>query len=255
MKAINAYDLHHKFWRVRNSNLFKGDEGDVILVLGDMAYALEHTRERDIVHHDIKPANILYEKNVGAVLIDFGLATQGDEPPHQGGTPWYVGPELLNVKNERGPAADVWALGIVMLYMLRFIPLPETGAQVPVWLIHRARDPSSRAHAQMKRWHAIIDAILEEELDENNDLHKIVKRMLKPVVEQRITPGEIREALEAMKQRKREALEAAEQQKQEASKAAEQQEREASEAAEQQEREARKPAKRQKRKARKPAKK
>ncbi|KAI1184995.1 kinase-like domain-containing protein [Nemania serpens] len=204
-----------------------------------MAQALKELEKHDITHHDIKPANILYDKKNKATLIDFGLATKGNEPLHYGGTPWYIGPEYLNLANEREPPEDVWALGIVMLYMLRFIPLPESGLQVASWSIRRAMRPATSEHARMRKWHGIIETVVRSRLDEGNYFHNIVRQMLNTTARRRIVPSQITEALEAEKQRKQ-----AEQQKVEALITAKEQEWEAYKAAKEQELEAWKAAKR-----------
>jgi len=94
-----------------------------------MARALQHLREKKVLHNDIKPSNILYGEETGAVLIDFGLGTLEGSLPSSGGTPCYVAPEYLN-KRRREAAAEVWALGIVMIYLLKLVPIPDSGREV-----------------------------------------------------------------------------------------------------------------------------
>ncbi|RYP41521.1 hypothetical protein DL768_010487 [Monosporascus sp. mg162] len=53
-----------------------------------MAQAFHDLRKQKILHNDIKPANILYSRERGAVLIDFGLASYDGEIARAGGTPW-----------------------------------------------------------------------------------------------------------------------------------------------------------------------
>ncbi|KAI0398703.1 kinase-like domain-containing protein [Xylaria palmicola] len=193
LKSINAYDLGHKFWR--QGFYFTGDKHDATCILKDMAQALDYLKQNNIVHHDIKPANILYDQKTGAVLIDFGLGTCGPSLPHYGGTPWYIGPEYLGTDCDRRSPEDVWALGIVMLYLLRLISLPEAGHQVKDWLIKHAREPSSNAHNSMKEWIGVIQRVAKEKLKEGDNFHDIVRRMLTLTPGTRILPSEITEAL------------------------------------------------------------
>lgn len=100
-----------------------------------MSSALDYLCTKDIVHNDIKPANILYDKRRGAVLIDFGLASfNGRACP--GGTPWYVPLEFMT-EGKRSFASDVFALGVTMLYLVKKTVLPEL--QGPAWVIANAR--------------------------------------------------------------------------------------------------------------------
>ncbi|KAI1154451.1 kinase-like domain-containing protein [Nemania diffusa] len=95
---IDSPDLGDQSWCSFIDHLFLGNEQDAVRVLTDMAKALEHLREHNIVNHDIKASNILYSRRNGAVLIDFGLAitnqTDDEAMTFNGGTAWYIEPNL-----------------------------------------------------------------------------------------------------------------------------------------------------------------
>ncbi len=80
--------------------------------------ALDYLHHRGIVHRDLKPENLRVETRHGAphvVLLDFGLAAQpGDAVA---GTPSYMAPEVVGGA-AAGPAADVYALGILLFQFL-----------------------------------------------------------------------------------------------------------------------------------------
>jgi len=85
------------------------------------------------VHHgDVKPGNVLLTDRA-ATLIDLGLA--GDiGAPALGGTPRYAAPEL-RAHGEAGPAADLWALGILLAELLdpRVRAADDPRAAIAAW--------------------------------------------------------------------------------------------------------------------------
>ena len=56
------------------SEEFHSSRDDAMRTLRDVSEALSHLHGRHLVYNDIKPANILYSPNRGAVLHDFGLS-------------------------------------------------------------------------------------------------------------------------------------------------------------------------------------
>lgn len=159
-------------------------------ILCDMASALAYLESQDVVHNDIKPANIAYSTQRGAVLLDFGLAAQSDEPVSSGGTPWYVPPEYLD-DDLRGAPGDLWALGLTMLYVLGKTMLPERC--VPGWLIRDVRRKRI-VRETMLAWVDQVDDI-RDGLDRDDLVESLVCNMLQ-TRERRIRAAEIVAALE-----------------------------------------------------------
>ncbi|HEY7982832.1 MAG TPA: serine/threonine-protein kinase, partial [Ktedonobacterales bacterium] len=95
----------------------------VVRHIRDVASALAYAHERHIVHRDVKPANVLLEKDETLVLADFGLAKLLQGSSLQSltgvttGTPAYMAPEQVT-GHEVGPAADRYSLATIAYEML-----------------------------------------------------------------------------------------------------------------------------------------
>lgn len=90
--------------------------------------AIGMAHQKGIVHRDIKPSNILVTAAGRVKVLDFGIAlalergSQGEMDIYRG-TPAYSAPEQITCPEKIGPAADVFALGI-LLYQLLTDTLP-----------------------------------------------------------------------------------------------------------------------------------
>ena len=97
-------------------------QAEVTDILYQAALALQAAHEADVVHRDVKPANIVVDANGYAKLTDFGIARALNEAPltQTGevlGTPHYLAPE--QAKGEpAGPLSDVYALAVVGYEMI-----------------------------------------------------------------------------------------------------------------------------------------
>lgn len=173
-----SYDLAHPQWCCRNGSqpdYFKGNCMDACVVAADMARALAYLTSQGVVHNDIAPKNILYRRGAGAIVIDFGESRSVDETQHMGGgRPWYVPPEWI--EGTRGLPADMWSLGVVMLFLLRRLRLPER-SEPEWWIAHiPAALPGSAQLAQKLEW-------LEK-------INKLRARLAKPILDQGGAQGE-----------------------------------------------------------------
>lgn len=107
--------------RIRSVGALPFDEA--ARTLAQMASALDYAHSQGVLHRDVKPANILLDASGNAFLTDFGIAriVADSALTSSGvimGTPAYMAPEQCHAAADVMPAADQYALGIILYEML-----------------------------------------------------------------------------------------------------------------------------------------
>jgi serine/threonine protein kinase/tetratricopeptide (TPR) repeat protein len=105
-----------------------------ITITREVAEGLEYAHRQNVLHRDVKPANILFHEQ-HAVLVDFGVAralSRAADDPHTDpgftvGTPEYMSPEACAGEDQLDARADEYSLACVTYEMLAGHP-PFTGA-------------------------------------------------------------------------------------------------------------------------------
>lgn len=90
----------------------------VLEIIARVADALAYAHSQKVVHRDIKPGNIIYNPNDGAIRItDFGIAKISDDSRTKTGSvmgsPLYMSPEQLKGQKVTG-ASDIYSLGVTL---------------------------------------------------------------------------------------------------------------------------------------------
>src|SRR5262249_27236316 len=108
-------------------------------VVRGVALALAHAHENGVVHRDVKPENVIVDREGRPHLMDFGLArdVSADRLTLPGailGTPSYMAPEqAAGEATLQGPPTDVYALGAVLYRALVGKP-PHVAARIEALL-------------------------------------------------------------------------------------------------------------------------
>jgi serine/threonine protein kinase len=115
----------------RLSQVGKLTEKEALDICEQIASALRAAQQRGLLHHDVKPGNILFNDDGVPKIVDFGLAraqTPSDESQEQQrpgpiwGTPYYVAPEKLRGQPE-DLRSDIYSLGSTLFHALAGRPL------------------------------------------------------------------------------------------------------------------------------------
>jgi len=117
--------------------------------LEDISSGLEYIHSQELFHLDIKSGNILVGENGRAKICDFGHSLRFAVEPvcSSIGTHAYVPPEFI-VSCMRGRPGDVWAAGLVMMFVLGIMPLPYPS----YWNISDIPRKSDIALRKMRGW-------------------------------------------------------------------------------------------------------
>lgn len=123
-------------------------EQEIWKIIHDVASGLDYLHSNNIIHQDIKPANILQDDMGNYVIIDFGISTLARDTLRKStlmgntsaGTLAYMGPERFMKDSAPIFASDIWSLGAMLYELLESkTPFPadfgggmqKAGAEVP----------------------------------------------------------------------------------------------------------------------------
>ncbi len=122
---------------------------EVLDIAAQVADGLDYAHRQKVIHRDVKPGNIIYDRDSGAAKItDFGIARLLDSKRTRTGTvlgtPSYMSPEQVAGKKINGQS-DQFSLGVT-LYQLLTGSLPFSGDSVATMMyqIANRKTPSLR---------------------------------------------------------------------------------------------------------------
>ena len=133
------------------SRLGKMSEQEMWKFIHDVAAGLAYLHEKEVVHQDIKPDNILIDDAGNYLITDFGVSTRARSTLRKsvvssaaGGTTAYMGPERFSRQPAPTKASDIWSFGAMCYELLEGeVPFGEIGggmqkggAEIPALQAH-----------------------------------------------------------------------------------------------------------------------
>lgn len=171
---------------------------DVISYLRQSAKALQHAHQRNMIHCDIKPDNLLLNQDGQIKILDMGIAKLNDpkkkgqvsepEPTsdsqakkdesHILGTVDYLAPEMASGEVEADPRVDIYSLGCTMFFLLTGqVPYPET-TLIERILAHQEKPPRDPRELRPDTPKELAYIILKMEEKKSEDRYQSMDEVL-----------------------------------------------------------------------------
>lgn len=136
-----------------------------LVIAAQICNGLGYLHEHGVIHHDMKPANVLFTRKGIVKLTDYSLCGTSyllalfDAGVHEQVTPMYVAPELL-LKQKATPQSDLYALGVTF-YVLFTGQVPfEVDSLPKLYQCHLRVAPNHPTMMNKACPHALGDIIM-----------------------------------------------------------------------------------------------
>jgi hypothetical protein len=139
----------------------RDDPARILAIIRALASALGYAHEQGIVHRDVKPENVLFDKQDRPLLADFGIALSDTHQPRvtrEGatiGSSGYMSPEQARSQPLDG-RSDIYSLG-VLCYELLTGEMPFRGPDTLSVALAHIENPVPRLPTMRRVWQPFID--------------------------------------------------------------------------------------------------
>jgi serine/threonine protein kinase len=102
------------------------EEKYVVVIVREVLVGLNYLHKSNVIHRDIKAANVLVTASGKVIICDFGvsalLATTNSKRNTFIGTPYWMAPEVAQPVPAYDTKADIWSMGIMIYEMIKGSP-------------------------------------------------------------------------------------------------------------------------------------
>jgi len=164
------------------------NETEIIAIVRSLVRALGYAHKHGVVHRDVKPENVLFDKLDRPLLADFGIALASSDfarVTREGstiGSSGYMSPEQARGLPIDG-RADLYSLGVVT-YELVSGDLPYHGPDTLSVALAHVEQPIPRLLPRRRRWQPFIDKAMAKSPEERFQSAEQMEGALDAIAEQ-----------------------------------------------------------------------
>lgn len=179
--------------------LMKATKGNVIeeryavLIIREVLVALSFLHRANVIHRDLKAANVLLTATGRIMLCDFGVSARlvynHSKRTTFVGTPYWMAPEVIT-QSQYDTKADIWSLGITLYEMVTGAPPHAKEDQMRALLIiPKAKAPRLPDSVGTKEMKDFVATVLREEASDRPTAEELQRsKWIKDVAKARLTP-------------------------------------------------------------------
>lgn len=172
--GLSGEDLYISMEYVQGGDLKKRMESHVspkiaLEIISKIGSALSSAHTHNVIHRDVKPANILFRENGTPLLTDFGIAKQTDydkDLTSTGiflGSPNYVSPEQADGKKVDG-RSDIYSLGCIFYEMLTGYKPYHSDSVIDIVIQHKT-SPVPTLPEKFLIYQSLLNRMMAKNLD------------------------------------------------------------------------------------------
>lgn len=166
--------------------------GEILRIIREAAGALAYAHSQKMIHRDVKPANLMLDRDNRVVLTDFGIAkiVTGAQFTSSGGmvgTPAYMAPEQ-GLGDQGDERSDLYSLGVIF-YQLVAGRLPYEAETPLAIILKHLNDPVPSARATNPDVPEDVDTLIQRLMAKDpNDRYQTANDLIADI--ERIERGE-----------------------------------------------------------------
>lgn len=143
MQHVEGADLEVVMAGYRADHEFMEPE-DIRRIIREVCSALDYAHSKGVIHRDVKPANILLNREGHAILTDFGLVllTEVGTRGEIFGSAHYIAPEQAISSAQAVPQSDLYSVGVILYEMFTGMVPFNADEPLDIALLHMSDPPT-----------------------------------------------------------------------------------------------------------------